>query len=239
MKKIVKKQTYPNLITDIAELIEQGRKVAVQYINTVLVATYWLVGRRIVEFEQKGEERAEYGKKLLKNISLDLTKRFGKGWGEPHLRAVRQFYLIYGDLEKRYTLCNKSGKPNETNIRYTPCSELVPVVKSINTQASLIASFSKMFPLSWSHYRLLMRINEPLQREFYEVECIRGSWSVRQLDRQIQSMLYERTALSRLPEKTIEKQLKELKEKDKMTPELIFRDPYVVIPAKAGIYELL
>jgi hypothetical protein len=107
MRKFTKPKNYSHLITELAFLIEQGRNVAVRYVNTALVATYWLMGRRIVEYEQKGKERAEYGKSLLKRISDDLTKQVGKGWGEPNLRAVRQFYLIYGDIEKRYTLCSE------------------------------------------------------------------------------------------------------------------------------------
>ncbi len=104
MKKSTKTNKYSTLVTDLASLIDQGRRTAVRYVNTALVATYWLVGRRVVEYEQKGKERAEYGEALLKRLSGDLTKQFGKGWGEPHLRAIRQFYLIYGDIEKRYTL---------------------------------------------------------------------------------------------------------------------------------------
>ena len=81
MRKFTKTRNYSYLITELAFFIEQGRNVAVRYVNTVLVATYWLMGRRIVEYEQKGKERAEYGKSLLKRISDDLTKQFGKGWG--------------------------------------------------------------------------------------------------------------------------------------------------------------
>jgi len=125
MKKIPKTQNYSGLITDLSSLIEQGRKAAVRYVNTALVATYWLMGRSIVEFEQKGKERAEYGEALLKHISDDLMKQFGKGWGEPHLRAVRQFYLIYRDVEKRYTLCSESEELKEPDIRHTPRSELI------------------------------------------------------------------------------------------------------------------
>ncbi len=117
MKKIVKKQTYPNLITDIASLIEQGRKVAVQYVNTALVATYWLMGRRIVEYEQHGKERAEYGEALLKKLSLDLTNRFGKGFSFPQLKNIRQFYLAY--KEKGYTVSSQlqQNKKSQTMSR--------------------------------------------------------------------------------------------------------------------------
>jgi hypothetical protein len=107
MKKVTKTLNYSSLITELASLIEQGCKATMRYVNTALVTTYWLVGWRIVEYEQKGKEMAGYGEALLKLLSYDLNKQFGKGWGEPHLRAVRQFYLIYGDIEKRYTLCSE------------------------------------------------------------------------------------------------------------------------------------
>jgi len=226
MEKVTKIQNYSTLITDLASLIEQGRKAAVWYVNTALVATYWLMGRRIVEYEQKGKERAEYGEALIKHLSNDLTKKCGKGWGEPHLRAVRQFYLVYGDLEKRYTLCSKFEKADETNMRRTQCSELVPSKlppTKLNTLS--LGSFNALFPLSWSHYRLLMRLDEPFKREFYEVECIRGNWSVRQLERQIQSMLYERTALSKRKLSVIAK----AHEKPiTLKPEDEIKDPYIL-----------
>ncbi|MFH0931511.1 MAG: PDDEXK nuclease domain-containing protein [Candidatus Zixiibacteriota bacterium] len=226
MKKITKSQNYSNLISNLASLIELGRKAAVRYVNTVLVATYWLIGRRIVEYEQKGKERAEYGEALLKRLSVDLTKQFGKGWGEPHLRAVRQFYLIYGDIEKRYTLCSESEELQKSKIRQTLCSKFIPVeTLSITAKLFSMESFNQIFPLSWSHYRLLMRLDEPFKREFYEVECIRGNWSVRQLDRQIQSMLYERTALSKRKLAVIAK----AHEKPiTLKPEDEIKDPYIL-----------
>ena len=226
MKKVPKAQNYSSLIHDLASLIEQGRKAAVRYVNTALVATYWLIGRRIVEYEQKGKERAEYGEALLRRLSDDLTKQFAKGWGEPHLRAVRQFYLIYGDIKKRYTLCSESGKPVEPNIRHTPRSELIPLkLLPEKFQAMPMESFNMLFPLSWSHYRLLMRIDESFKRDFYEAECIRGNWSVRQLDRQIQSMLYERTALSKRKLAVIAK----AHEKPIiLRPEDEIKDPYIL-----------
>ena len=226
MKHLSKKHKYSTLVTDLASLIDQGRRTAVRYVNTALVATYWLVGRRVVEYEQEGKERAEYGEALLKRLSGDLTKQFGKGWGEPHLRAIRQFYLIYGDIEKRYTLCSESGKPDETNIRHTPCIELSPSqILPSKLQTLSVEFFNTLFPLSWSHYRLLMRLDEPFKRELYESECIRGNWSVRQLDRQIQSMLYERTALSKRKLAVIAK----AHEKPiVLKPEDEIKDPYIL-----------
>jgi hypothetical protein len=224
MKKLSKSNKYFALVTDLASLIDQGRRTAVRHVNTALVTTYWLIGRRIVEHEQKGKERAEYGEALLKRLSVDLTKQFGKGWGEPHLRAIRQFYLIYGDIEKRYTLRSESGKPDETNIRHTPRSELSPS-QILPWKLKTLSVENTLFPLSWSHYRLLMRLDEPFKREFYESECIRGNWSVRQLDRQIQSMLYERTALSKKKTAVI---AKAHERPNTLKPEDEIKDPYVL-----------
>lgn len=162
---------YSGLINEIAGLIDQGRKTAVRYVNTALVATYWLIGRRIVEFEQKGKERAVYGELLLERLANDL-KNQGKGFSRENLRLMRQFYLFYPEPEISQTVSGKS---------------------LIHKSQTL----SGKFTLSWSHYCLLMRLEEAQNRDFYESECMRGNWSVRQLDRQIQSMLYERTALSK------------------------------------------
>lgn len=220
MKKIIKKHTYPTLITDLASLIEQGRKAAVRYVNTALVTTYWLIGRRIVEYEQKGKERAEYGERLLKKLSADLAPRFGKGFTERNLEHMRQFYIVYPEIS--HTVGAKSYDHKIGNKSHTVCAELEPMPHAVS---GISETLSQKFPLSWSHYRLLMRLNEPFKREFYEVECIRGNWSVRQLDRQIQSMLYERTALSRRKMAVIAK----AHEKPiALKPEDEIKDPYIL-----------
>lgn len=226
MKTPTKKHTYSTLISDLASLIEQGRKATARHVNTILVATYWLIGWRIVKHEQKGKERADYGEALLKRLSVDLTKQLGKGWGEPHLRAIRQFYLIYQDIEKRYTLCSKSEESKESKKRHTTRSELITAgTLTIKAQLVFMESFDRIFPLSWSHYRLLMRLDESSQREFYETECTRGNWSVRQLDRQIQSLLYERTALSKRKAAVIAKaHAKPIV----LKPEDELKDPYIL-----------
>lgn len=220
MKKPIKHQNYSSLITDLASLIEQGRKAAVRYVNTALVATYWLMGRRIVEYEQEGKDRAKYGEATLRKISEDLTGKFGKGFSFPQLKNIRQFYLAY------------------SQIGYTASSQLVSNAKgqTLSSQSTLTISntLSAKFPLSWStdmvlhswsHYCLLMRLDEPFKREFYEAECIRGNWSVRQLDRQIQSMLYERTALSKRKLAVI---AKANERPITLKPEDEIKDPYVL-----------
>jgi len=219
MKKVPTAQNYSTLVTDLASLIEQGRKAAVQYVNAALVATYWLMGRRIVEYEQKGKERAEYGEALLKRISADLTSRFGKGFTERNLGHMRQFYISYQKILN--TPCAElEEKPQEK--AHTVCAELAPISQTVS---GISETLSRKFPLSWSHYRLLMRMEEPFKREFYEAECIRGNWSVRQLDRQIQSMLYERTALSKRKMAVIAK----AHEKPiTLKPEDEIKDPYIL-----------
>ncbi|MFC1496386.1 YhcG family protein [Candidatus Margulisiibacteriota bacterium] len=206
VKKLPNKSKYINLVHDIAALIEQGRKTSVRYVNTTLVITYWLIGRRIVEFEQKGKKRAEYGKELLKKISADLTPGFGKGVSERNLEYMRQFYIAYGNISNTLSAKLIEGKDRKSNTAYSK----IP---------------TDIFPFSWSHYRLLMRLDESSKREFYESECFRGNWSVRQLDRQIQSMLYERTALSKKKMAVISKAHKKpiiLKPEDEI------KDPYVL-----------
>jgi predicted nuclease of restriction endonuclease-like (RecB) superfamily len=212
MKKNTKTQNYSTLITDLASLIEQGRKAAVRYVNTVLVATYWLVGRRVVEYEQKGKERAEYGEELLKKLSKDLALRFGRGFSPDNLEAMRRFYLAYNTGISETMSRKLEKQKSDTGSRNS-------------TTSSTIQEYSERFLLSWSHYRLLLRLDESFKREFYEVECIRGNWSVRQLDRQIQSMLFERTALSKRKLAVIAK----AHEKPiTLKPEDEIKDPYVL-----------
>ncbi len=197
MKKVTKTHNYSTLITDLANLIEQGRKATVRSVNTVLVAIYWLIGRKIVEYEQKGKGRAEYGETLLKKLSVDLTKRLDRGFGYVNLNLMRQLYLTCPPQKILQILSEESSK---TKKKQTLSAELLTILQ-IPSEESHIAlksqTLSAKFPLSWSHYCLLFRIDESFERDFYEAECIRGNLSVRQLDRQIQSMLYERTALSK------------------------------------------
>lgn len=177
-----KEPTYGQLLNDLSSLIKEGRKFAVRQVNTALVGTYWLMGGRIVEYEQKGKRRAEYGDELLVKLSIDLAKQFGEGFRRANLNLMRQFYLTY---PVRGIIQTVSGQFENLPHRFIPSLK------------DMFASVTKRLSLSWSHYCLLMRLKESPKREFYENESMRGSWSVRQLDRQIQSMLYERTALSR------------------------------------------
>ena len=191
---------YKSLLTDISTLLENARRQAVRQINTVIVQTYWNIGEYLVQYEQKGRDRAEYGAELLKRLSNDLISRFGKGFTERNLRAMRQFYLAYPQLQG-----------------YEKMSRIYPEIdeKWHTTGAEL----------SWSHYRILMRISEETKRSFYEIETVRNNWSVREMQRQINSMLFERIALSKDKEG-----VKELAKRGEIIakPEDAIRDPYVL-----------
>lgn len=202
---LIRGSSYRELISKIGLSIDEGRRLSARNVNSVLVVTYWSVGRWIVEFEQRGRDRAAYGEMLIERISQDLTKRYGKGWGENQLLDIRQFYLTYRGVEKPHTLC---GELETSNIALQSAS--IP---------------SPAFSLSWSHYRFLMRIEDSAKRQFYEAECRRGNWSVRQLDRQIQSLLFERTSLSRRKSDVISRANAE---NIIQRPEDAIKEPYVL-----------
>ena len=172
------------LFEKVSALINQARKQVATTINVAEVYTKYHIGLYIVEDEQQGKARAEYGKQVLKVLSSRLTERFGDGWSYSNLRQIRQFYLVYGNLtdgvcqieNDNQCLSNSSAVLTDLNVVNSHCPE---------------------FSLSWSHYLILMRIANPDARSFYEIECTQQQWSVRQLSRQVGSSLYERLALSR------------------------------------------
>ena len=165
------------LFERVAALIEQARKRVVTTVNIAEVYTKYNIGRYIVEDEQQGENRAQYGKLILQNLSARLTGRFGNGWSYSNLRQIRQFYLVYGNLTD--SVCQ------------------------IENDRRCLSDCDIRFTLSWSHYLILMRIESPEARSFYEIECAQQQWSVRQLSRQVGSSLYERLALSRNKDEVI------------------------------------
>ena len=157
-----------------------------------MTAAYWLIGRRIVEFEQSGEERAEYGAALIERLAEDLTGRFGRGFSRQNVQNMRLFYLSYPIEKIRQALSGKLPASPRWRIRQTP--------SGISEAASIELGFDDLlvaFPLPWSAYVRLLSVRNERAREFYETEALRGGWSVRQLDRQIGSQFYERTALSK------------------------------------------
>ncbi|MCD8231982.1 MAG: PDDEXK nuclease domain-containing protein, partial [Clostridiales bacterium] len=148
------------------------RKQAKTAVNISMVYTYFEIGRRIYEEEQAGEDRAAYGKQLIKGLSEYLTKNFGKGYSVGNLKNIRQFYRVYSE--------DQIGETSFSQFKNLPA-----------------VSTGRKFYLSWSHYLKLMRISNVDERHFYEIEAAKNEWSLAELNRQFDSALYERLALSR------------------------------------------
>ena len=184
---------YGGLIGGIGELLEAARRNAARAVNALMTATYWEIGRRIVEFEQRGKKRAEYGEELLQRLAQDLTAKFGRGFSYPNVNKFRQFYLAFPapgilstpSIESIHTILSTPSIESQRKKGQTSSGELA------------VRDLAARFPLPWSHYVRLLSTKSAEARRFYETEALRGGWSVRQLDRQIGSQFYERTALSR------------------------------------------
>lgn len=218
---------YDAILYEVVDLLESARRASARAINVFITATYWQVGRRIVEWEQSGKKRAAYGEALLNRLAADLTKRFGRGFSRQNLQQMRQFYLVYppekicqtvsGKLlfEKCQTASGQLDNKNQPQIFQTPSGKY-----DLNL-------LTKRFPLPWSHYVCLLSMRNPDARSFYETEALRNGWSVRQLERQISTQFYERTALSKNKAAMLKKGAKPLTE-DSVTPEEEIKDPFVL-----------
>ncbi|MFH1680173.1 MAG: PDDEXK nuclease domain-containing protein [Candidatus Eisenbacteria bacterium] len=220
------KGEYKQLVGGIEGLLDEARRTAARSVNTLMTATYWEIGRRIVEFEQEGEERAEYGETLLKRLGQDLGRKYGRGFAKSNLYQMRAFYLAYP--EKLQILSAKSG--------HRPLPDARPRRREIFQMLSgksgirpgeLLQAIAASFPLPWSAYVRLMGVKDEEARSFYESEALRGGWSVRQLDRQIESQFYERMALSKNKAALLAKGAA-AKRGDAVAPEEEVKDPYVL-----------
>ncbi|MDP8203692.1 MAG: DUF1016 N-terminal domain-containing protein [Candidatus Tenebribacter mawsonii] len=174
-----------NFISDIKEILFSARKMAYSAVNSAMVNAYWLIGKRIIEEEQNGKERAKYGKKILKKLSKELNSEFGKGFDERELRRIRQFYLTF---PKRDTL-----RPE----------------------------------LSWSHYRLLIRVSNKKARMYYLNETAEQHWSYRTLERNYTTHYYERL-LSSTDKKPVITEMKEKTSSLENNNLEFIKNPYVL-----------
>ncbi|MFN5302474.1 MAG: YhcG family protein [Pseudanabaena sp.] len=174
---------YQNLIQQIGELLHQGRQQAAQAVNNLLVQTYWQIGQHIVEFEQGGKAKADYGSELLDKLSKDLTLAYGKGFSRSNLNYMRKFYLSFPKSE---TLSHKLG---------------------------------------WSHYFEILKADNELEINFYTKQCEKDNWSVRELKRQMKSMLFHRIALSKDKQGVLELSQKGV---EIQQAEDIIKDPYIL-----------
>lgn len=193
--------TYTTVLGAVVELMEAARRVTARSVNAVMTATYWEIGRRIVELEQRGESRAEYGKQVIERLAKDLSNRFGRGFQKSNLFQMRAFYLNYPHL-------GESFSPEKIS-------------------PEIFQTLSGKFPLPWSHYAKLLSVKSPEARTFYEAEALRGGWSVRQLSRQINTQYYERALLSRNKAAMLE-QGSQSRPEDAVTPEEELKDPFVL-----------
>lgn len=204
--------------SQIVDLLQSARKEVVRTVNQTMVLTYFEIGKMLVEEEQGGKERAEYGKELLKGLSKVLTKEFGKGFSVKNLERMRSFYRAYG---KSSTLLSKFDD-NEKQQTLLASSEN-QIGQTVSDVSGKSETLFKKFNLSWSHYLKLMRIENENERNFYEIKSQKNNWSVRELQRQFDSALYTRLALSRDKDKELsEKELILEKPKDAI------KDPYIL-----------
>jgi len=196
------------LVQRISNLLDDARHRIVQSVNHTMVLTYFEIGRMIVEEEQNGNVRADYGVQLLKTLSIKLTIDFGKGFSKRNLEQMRQFYLVYSKAQTVSALFE-------------------------NHQEAAVT-----FQLSWSHYLKLMRIDDNSERRFYEIESVKNSWSLRELNRQYDSALFTRLSLTRNRGQVLRLSKEgQLLEK----PEDIIKDPYILefigLPEKSAYSE--
>ncbi len=218
-------------LKEIAWLLAEARRQTARSINAILTATYWEIGRRIVKYEQGGKARAEYGEHLLARLAKDLMAEHGRWFSARNLRLMRSFYAGWeiwqtpsSKFEARVKCPTLSGERLGKK-RQTPPAESAQPAALLPAQTQ--TAFGNLFPLSWSHYVRLMAVEKPQGRAFYEAEAIRGGWSIRQLDRQIESQFYERTMLSRNKAAMLVKG-SHPQPQDVVLPEEEIKDPYVL-----------
>ena len=201
------------LFARVVEIIEEARGHVVRSVNTAMVQAYWLIGREIVEVEQGGEKRAGYGERIVEGLAKRLAARFRKGFSVPNLRNMRQFYLAYpAGSALPEALAGSPNRPEKRSVLpivsgASRIRSALPIVSGASRIRSAVPSESVQasFPpyLGWTHYATLMRVTNPTARAFYEIEAACESWSSRELERQIASLLFERLARSRDKEKVL------------------------------------
>ena len=222
---------YRFVFGEVSGIIDAARRSAARSVNAVMTAAYWLIGRYIVEFEQSGEDRAEYGTKLIRRLSEDLTHRFGRGFGAVNLSQMKKFYLLWPSERILQTASEKSPSPAaqqaDSAILQTASEKSESMRLQTASADSSLTSIASSFPLPWSAYVRLLTVKNVRAREFYEAEALRGGWSVRQLDRQIDSQFYERTALSR-DKAAMLAHGSTAQPEDQVLPEEAIKDPFVL-----------
>jgi predicted nuclease of restriction endonuclease-like (RecB) superfamily len=282
-RKGVTRSGYSAWSGGIAALLEEARRQSARSVNAILTATYWEIGRRIVEFEQQGQHRAEYGSALLERLAGDLTLKLGRGFTRDNLQRMKSFYQLWSNEQISRTLADQSafvdviaeicgtpshkssvpdtypslliknatkqipqkvsaesgicgtvshkserGRKAPTHSTKTNESICEPTIRKSEIDLALyLEALGHAFPLSWSHYVRLLSVEKPEARRFYETEALRGGWSVRQLDRQVSTLFYERTALAKNKSKLLKAGAK-TRHEDAVSVEEEIKSPYVL-----------
>lgn len=196
---------YHKVLSGVVDLLDSARRASARAVNRFMTATYWEIGRRIVEHEQAGQKRAGYGEEVVRKLSDDLSRRFGRGFGPAQVAAMRQFHLTF---------------PLPHNFQSV-------IGKSLSGAVEGLSPVARALPLPWTHYVRLLRVRNANARDFYAREALAGGWSVRQLDRQINTQFYERTALSNNKTAMLVKGEK-IKAGDTVSADEEIRDPLVL-----------
>ena len=209
------------IFQQVVELLQNARQQVLRTVNSTMTVTYFEIGRIIVEEEQNGKDRAEYGKQLLKGLSQQLTKEFGKGFSIDNLGNMRKFYLAYSISESLTRILQIQKSQSLTEEFESQKTQSVISFSEESISKSLIS----FFKLTWTHYVFLMRIDDEKERRFYEIESEKYNWSVRELKRQYDSALYTRLALSRDKEGVLK-----FSEQGQIIeqPKDIIKDPYIL-----------
>lgn len=221
-------QPQEHLLLQLKAIIGHARSSAVRTINALQVASNYLVGKQIVEYEQGGTQRAEYAKGLLKALSVTLNSEFGKGYSHSNLAYMRNFYLFYVDRAepKLQTLSGQLPDTRKPGLA-EPLNQALLLGGTLDNALAIEQTrcLASEFTLSWSHYVFLMSVSDIDTRAFYEIEAVQNGWSLRELKRQFNSSLYERLALSRDKEG-----VSQLATKGQVVskPEDVIKDPYVL-----------
>lgn len=217
---------YDDLLSGISELLETARRLTARRVNSVLAATYWEIGRRVVEHEQQGRRRADYGEQIVIRLAEDLTRRHGRGFSKSNLFQMRAFFSGWkifqtpsGKFEARAGIAPDLAIAETSGTAETPATVSLSLAAAVNS--------TNLFLLSWSHYVRLLSVDKSHARAFYEAEAIRGGWSVRQLDRQISTQLFERVSQSKRQNALLGKAQVPTVD-DAVTAQDEIRDPYLL-----------
>lgn len=200
---------YNAVLGDVSKIVDDARKSAARSVNAVMTAAYWLIGRHIVEFEQSSGRRSDYGDEIVERLAEDLYAHYGRGFSVRNVWNMKAFYLAWQNLQTASAELDTSGN-----------------LQTVSAESSM-ASIASHFPLPWSAYVRLLSVKNKRAREFYESEALQGGWSVRQLDRQINSQFYERTALSKNKPAVLARG-RQAQPEDRPLPEDAIKDPFVL-----------